>query len=151
MGALLGMIPFKDWIYGAIIVALIAFGLHYKHLETEVHQTAVVAKAAIVEVKKDTQVAQSTETTNALIYKQAVAIPAVADLGVVCKRTGGGTLPAPSAAAVPAAGNATPDSGVGPAYDPTGPALTRARSADAQIAYLQGRIAELEAEMKGAP
>jgi len=151
MPALLSLIPLKDWIYGAIIIVLIAFGLHYRHLENEVKQTAALGHAAVIEVKKDTQVAQSTETTNAIIYKQAVAIPAVADLGVVCRRAGGSQVPAASPVAAAPAGEATPDSGTGPTYDPTGPALTRARSADAQIVYLQGRIAELEAEMNHAP
>jgi hypothetical protein len=149
--ALLSLIPGRFWLYGAIVAGLLGFAYHYKHLETEVHQTKAVAVAAQADVKKVDAVAQTTETQSAIIYKQAVLIPAVGDIGLVCKHTGGSALPAPVAVAGTPAGNATPDSTVGPGFDPTGAALTRAKAADAQIAYLQRRVHELETQMNNSP
>ena len=152
MGALLSLIPGRVWLYGALAAVLLGLGIHYKHLENEVHNTAVVAKAAIATVKKDDATAQSTEIQSALIFKQAVSIPAVGDIGVECVRhAGGSALPAANAVTGTSTGKPASDRGAGPAYDPTGAALTRANAADAQIAYLQRRVKELETQMNNAP
>ena len=153
MGALLSLIPGRVWLYGLLAAVLIGFGIHYKHLESKVHDTAIVAQAAIAAVKIDNATAQSTETQSAIIYKQAILIPTVGDLGVSCVRqhAGGGALPPAGAGSGATAGGPATDGAVGPPYDPSGAALTRARAADAQIAYLQRRVKELETQMNNAP
>jgi len=152
MTALLSLISPRVVFYGILASLLLAFGIHYKHLENEVQRTAVVAKAAQDDVKKVDATAQSTETQSVLLYK-AVLIPAVGDIGISCVRhtTGGSPLPATNTIAGTPVGSTTPNSAVGPEYDPTGAALTRAKAADAQIAYLQRRVKELETQMNGAP
>ena len=153
MPALLSLIPGRVWLYGVIAAVLLGFIVHYKHLETEVHQTTAAGKAAIATVKKDDATAQATETQNAIIYKKAILIPAVGDIGVSCVRVNprGSQVPAAGAGATAAVGQPAANGPEGPPYDPSGSVLTRGRDADAQIAYLQARIKELEAQMNGAP
>jgi len=148
----------KLYEYGAIIlVCSLLFGGYTLH-ERHVQHAKDVAAAEVV-VKKDNAIvaaddahAQTTETQSALIFKQVVQVPAVADIGVVCQRTARSVpLPATGPVAAAPAGNDTAVSGVGPEFDPTGAALTRAREADAEIAYLQRRVAELEKQMNDAP
>ena len=152
MLALLKLIPFKDYLWGALVVVLLAVGIHYRNLEHEVHETKAIGKAAVAQVKKDDAQAQTTETQNAIIYEKAVAIPAIGDIGISCVRNAGSSaVPAPSTVEAPGAGVAAPDRTEGPPYDPSGAVLTRGADADAQIVYLQGRIKELEDQMNGAP
>jgi hypothetical protein len=151
MLALLKLIPFRDYIYGAIIATLLVLIGICKHDHTVVQEIKQVGAAAEKVVKADDAVAEKTETQSALIYKEIVRIPDVPDVGIVCRDTGSGALPAPSTVAGAVAGEQPPDRGVGPEYDPSGAALTRARAADAQIAYLQRRVHELEAQMNAAP
>jgi len=159
MTALLALIPSRAYEYGAIILVLsIAFGGYTLH-ERNVQRAKDVAAAAKVVAKDNALVAAddshalTTETQNALIYKQVVSIPAVADIGVVCQRTAprSVSLPEADAVATTAVGNDTAVSRVGPTFDPTGAALTRGHDADAEIVYLQGRVAELEKQMNDAP
>ena len=82
MLALLKLIPIKDYLWAALLIVVGCFALHYKHLEHEVQQVKVVGKAAEADVKKVDAVAQTTETQNAIIYERAVAIPAIADIGL---------------------------------------------------------------------
>lgn len=149
--ALLALIPIKDWTYGIIIAALLAFGMHYHSLEKQEHEAKAVAISAQNDVKRIDIAAQTTETQSALIYKEIVRIPDVPDVGIVCRNTSHSTLPAANAVAGTSTGNPAPDSAVGPGYDPSGAALTRAKAADAQIAYLQRRVHELETQMNNSP
>ena len=153
MTAILSLISPKAVFYGIIVSLLLAFGVHYKHLSEQVQAEKQAAAAAQVLVKKDDAAAQSTETENAIIYKQAVAIPPVGDLGIECVRhpASGGALPTPDTKPGAAAREQPANSGAGPGYDPSGAALARAAAADAQIKYLQGRVHELETQMKNAP
>jgi len=149
--ALLKLIPLKDYIYGAIISALLVLVGICKHDHAVVKEVKQVGEAAQVAVKADDAAAEKTETQSALIYKEIVRIPDVPDIGIVCRDTGSSSLPATVAGAGAAAGQPASDGGVGPEYDPSGAALTRARAADAQIAYLQRRVKELETQMNAAP
>jgi hypothetical protein len=153
MLALLKLIPIKDYIYGAIIAALLVFIGICKHDHTVVKEVKQIGTAAQAVVKTDDATAEKTETQSALIYKQAIVIPAVGDVGIECVREhpGSSALPAPIAGTGAATNQPAADSGSGPQYDPSGAALTRARAADAQIAYLQRRVKELEAQMNAAP
>jgi hypothetical protein len=147
-------IPAKDWLYIAAIAALLVFGLHERHVgAAKVIARATQAQAVAVKKVDTAQTgAASTEKQAGVVYvEKAVRIPAIGDIGVVCKRSGGGQVPA-TAGSQPAAAHQQPaDGGAGPAFDPSGALLRRAAAADAQIAYLQARVKLLEHEMESAP
>lgn len=157
--ALLSLIPFKDWVYGAIIASLlVAFGVytHHERVLGEQKIVAIDAKAAAAaeaKVKAATDAAQLTEIHNAVVYKQIISSPLVADTGLVCKRAAapGSTVPPAGSGSGAAAGSPVADSGSGSAFDPSGAILTRGRDADAQISYLQNRVKELEGQMEHGP
>jgi hypothetical protein len=151
----------KDYLYlGAILILVSAFGWYTVHERNIEHAKDVAAAAVAVRkdnalVATDESTAKTSEYQSAIIYKQAVSIPAVADLGVSCVRNrpaaGSVSLPTANAGTATPVGNATPNSAGGLTFDPTGGALTRGRDADAQIAYLQRRIVEIEKQMNDAP
>lgn len=164
MPLFLKLIPVRDWLYLAVIAGLLITGAMWLHK----HDNKVAAAAQAVVVQQDTKVAQAaekqvvagtataetTETQNAQTYDKTTAGPAVPGVGLVCKRAAPaarGPLPQAGSVTAPGAGDAGPDGGVGPAYDPSGPLLERAKRADAQIVYLQGRIHELEQQMRDSP
>jgi hypothetical protein len=151
--SMLSLIPFCDWCWAILAALLLAFGIHYRNLERDIHQVKQVAVAAQTQVKAVDKAAETTETQSAIIYKQAVIIPVVGDIGVECvrKQPRSSPLPAPDTKPGTSAGVPTPDSSVGPGYDPSGAALARAKAADAQIAYLQRRVKELETQMNNSP
>ena len=159
MTALLALIPSRAYEYAAVaFVCALLFGGYTLHERNIQHAKDIAAAAKVVAkenaiVAADDSHALTTENQNALIYKQVVRIPAVADIGVVCQRTAprSVSLPAADAVATTAVGNDTAVSRVGPTFDPTGAALTRGHDADAEIVYLQGRVAELEKQMNDAP
>jgi hypothetical protein len=151
MAALLSLISPRVVFYGILASLLLAFGIHYRNIEHEVKQAKVAAAAATADVKRVDAAAQTTETQSALIYKEIVRIPDVPDIGIVCRNTRSGALPAPDSKPGAAAGDKSADSAVGPGYDPSGAALARAKAADAQIAYLQRRVKELETQMNNSP
>lgn len=151
MTALLSLISPRVVFYGILASLLLAFGLHYRNLDHQAQQAKVVAIAAQNDVKRIDIAAQTTETQSALIYKEIVRIPDVPDIGVVCRNTSRSALPTPDAVPGTTIGKPAPDSTVGPEYDPSGAALTRAKAADAQIAYLQRRVHELETQMNNSP
>jgi hypothetical protein len=154
---MLSFLSIKDGVYAAIILALLAaFGaytLHERRLGEQKIETADAKVAAAAEKQTQTAqtAAQTTETQSAQVYKQAVAIPALGDIGVVCRKTGSGQVPPPDSVATTGSREQPAVGGDGPAFDPSGPLLTRAREADAQIDYLQRRVHELEAEMEASP
>jgi hypothetical protein len=158
MPALLALIPSKDWVYAGIIAAMLAlFGWYTVHERSVEHAKDIAAAVKIVAkdnaiVAADDSHAQTTETSSAIIYKQAVAVPAVADLGIVCERPARSvSLPAADAIAATSVGNDPAISPTGRSFDPSGDLLTRAAQADAEISYLQRRVAELEKQMNDAP
>ena len=153
MPELLKLIPLKGWLYAAIALALLAFGLHYRSLERQLEASKVVAQQATVVVKKDEAQAVTQEVQNANVYTQTVSVPAIPDIGIKCVRDTPSRSPLPPTHALTSTLPRVdaPVSGEGPHYDPSGAALTRARQADAQITYLQARIKELEDEMDNAP
>lgn len=147
------MIPAKDYVYGAVIVALLAaFGaytVHERH-EGAAHIAAADAKAATAEAAKNqaiTDAAQAASNQVIQTYEKAVAIPPVADLGLMCKSPGSRELPqAPGDSGRADAAAARTD---GPSYDPSGAALTIGRDADAKIVALQDEIHALVSAMNG--
>jgi hypothetical protein len=155
MLAFLKLLNPKDWLIAAALIALTIGGTWlYRHGEQRIE--AQDAKLEAIDAKKVITVeavAKTTEAQNANTFKDTVSAPPVANVGIRCVRESARavSLPAPLAGAGAAASEPNPDDRVGPPYDPSGAALTRAHQADAQIRYLQARIRELEAEMNGAP
>lgn len=159
MLALLKLIPFKDWIYGSIIVGLlIGFGWYTHHerqvgaakLQAAVTQVASRAEAAVVAANT---AAQTAETQSAKTYIKVVTAPAPRNIGLVCHRSGPGSGAVPEAHAVAGTGPGKPaaDGGSAATFDPSGAALEVGAKADAQIAYLQARVHQLEAQMDHSP
>lgn len=157
MLALFGLIPLKDWLYAGIIAALLGGFAYYTHHERsvgEAREVAAVAKVSAVAEAKVTAantVAQTMETQDAKTFDETVAAPAVRDLGIVCHRTGSDHVPQAAPLAAPGVGEQPTNGAVGSTFDPSGPLLERARVADAQIVYLQGRVHELESQMETSP
>ena len=153
MLAFLKLLNPKEWLVIAALLALLAGGgWLYRHGEQ--HIEAQDAKLAAMDQRKIATaegVAQSTESQNAIIWKQAVSIPPVDSIGIVCKSANSSVVSQAHKGTGTAAGDAANVSGEGPTFDPSGALLTRAAQADAQITYLQKRIVELETLMKAAP
>ena len=154
MIAFLKLIPTKDILYGALIVAILfGFGW-YTHKERLVGEQQVMArdaKLAAIQAEKDRiqeAAAQAASNNIGVTYEKAVAIPPVADLGIECVRhtPGSGQLPKTPEGGSGAAGTA-PVVGGGPAFDPSGPALTIGRNDDALILALQNQLRAVLAEM----
>ena len=158
------LIPIRDWLYIAVITGLLIAGgvWMHKHNVAEqakgaavvVQQDNVAAAKAVTQIAVGTKAAETTETTDAKTYDQTVAAPPVPDAGLVCRRAAppaGRALPQAGAVVAPGTRDAGSDGGVGPPYDPSGASLTRGKLADAQIKYLQGRIHELEQQMRDSP
>lgn len=157
MGALLAGIGVKDYVYGALIASLLAgFGLYTWH-ERDVGKdealapVEVLAHKAELKVAVATAVAQSTEKDNAQAFNAAVAAPPPAALGIVCRDASSSDVPEAVGVVATRIGIPAVDGGSGPAFDPSGAILERARQVDAEVTYLQGRIHELETQMESAP
>lgn len=162
MGALIAKllagIGIKDYLYGAAILAIIggfAYFIHHERVigaDEALAPVAVLANKAQVQVAVGGAVAQSTETANAKQFDEATAAPVPVDLGLVCHSDASGSaVPEAGTGTEAAAGEPAPVGGSSAAFDPSGAVLEVGRAADAQIAYLQGRVLELENQMKASP
>ena len=145
----------KEILLIIVLIALTCGGIYLyrhgeQHIETQDAKLAALAQAKVATVETT---AKDTESQSAIIYKQAVIIPAVGDIGDECVRKPSSSSVVPAASGGTGAATSQPSAvgGGGLTFDPSGAILTRAREADAQIVYLQARIRELEAEMNGAP
>ena len=156
MGALLAGIGIKDYVYAGLILALIAsFGLYTHHervvgANEALAPVAVLAHKAQVAVAVGTAVAVETEKDNAKDYDQRAAHIA-APIGIVCYNPGSGAVPEADTLVAPGVGDLTADAGAGQHFDPSGAVLDNDGKAEAQIIYLQGRVAELKAQMENSP
>jgi hypothetical protein len=156
--ALLKLIPGKVYLYAGIVVAVLTwYGVH-NHNERAAGAAAalepvkVLAQKAQVQVARADAAAQTTETDNAKTYTAAIAAPAPKSTGIVCHRdTGSSEVPEAVGVVATRIGNPATDGGEGPGFDPSPAALQRAAQADAEIAYLQGRVRELEQQMLNSP
>ena len=153
MLAFLKLLNPNEWLVIAALLALLAGGgWLYRHGEQHIEaQDAKLAALDQHKIATAEAAANTTESQNALIWKQAVSVPAVSDLGIVCKSASSSVVPQANKGTGATAGVTDPDYGSGYWTDPSGDILTRAREADAQITYLQKRIVELETLMKAAP
>lgn len=147
--------PYKGYLYGALAVlvvgCVVAFAVHERGIQHTKDTHAVTVQIAKVE-KKD-QVISATATQEIqhenLIYKQVVSLPAVGDIGVVCRNNA--VRPAvPSATSADGTGYPASDSGAGDLYDPSGDLLTIGRSKDALVRDLQAEVASLRKAMTAA-
>lgn len=137
MGALLALIPAKDWVYGGIIAALLAgFGWYTVHERAEGAAKIIAAdkKLSDTVAAKDKVIADNAQLDLIQVgehEKLALAAPAIPNAGLVCKSPG-----SPAVAANP--GDPGKSSGTGdtlPAgsFDPSGSILTLLRDSDAQV------------------
>jgi hypothetical protein len=144
------MLAIKDYFYGALLVAAGLFCLHIYH-DGEAKVEAADKRTAMVAQAKDKAIeatAQAASNQIGVVYEKAVAIPAVADLGVVCHAPRSSPVPQVAGGAVGPV-SAAPVVGVGPSYDPTGPALTIGRDDDALIDALQQEVIALMDALNG--
>ena len=151
ISAILALLPSKDWFYGAIIATAIGGFTWYTIHERDAGEAAVRAadqRTAMVAQAKDLAIeaaANTQSSSTSLIYEKAVAIPAVADLGIVCNSPGGSAMPK-------AAGDQPKDPdpavvGSVRSFDPSGDILTLLRNDDAQINALIDTVNTLVFEM----
>lgn len=149
----------KGYLYAALAAALLVGFLWYRSheqnigVQKEATKVTAVATKAQAKVTAGAVIAQTTETENGQKFTAAIAAPAPKPLGIVCHNDSRDDDQVPEAVGVVATRIGVPasDSGSGPGYDPSGAALERAREADAEIAYLQGRVHELEQQMVNSP
>lgn len=158
MGALLALVPLKDWIYCGIIVALLAgFGVYTHHervvgADEALAPVAVLAQKAQLQIAVGTVKAADTEKENGDQFNAASSAP-VADVPhIVCRQAAGSSDVSKASTGIAAAAyKPAVDSGSGPAFDPSGAILKRAAEADAQVTYLQQRVIELQTQMGSSP
>jgi hypothetical protein len=155
MLALLKLIPGSDIFYATIIGLVLIVGggawVHHDHVEQ--------AKGAAIVTAQDTKLATVTKQRDdalalaashdldeiGVTYHEKLAVPAVANTGIVCRNAAVPTLR--SAATAPAQSEPVVDAGaVLPStggFDPSGPTLTALRDADDQVIGLQATVARL--------
>ena len=116
MLALLKLVPLKDWIYGAIIVALLAaFGVytvHERHIGEQKIEAADAraAKAQAVKVQTTEHTAQESVNASVKTYQAAVAAPSLPAPRILCHgvQAGHSAVPGHAASAGSCSGWATP-------------------------------------------
>lgn len=146
--------PFKTYLIAALAVLLVSgFGwytVHERHVQRDKDQAALAALVAKVQAQDVIITAQAQKNVDkeTLILKQVVALPAVADLGVVCHSARLNPVPVTPVAN----GGGDHAAVVVPAdvFDPSGDLLTLARSDAALVRDLQHKIGVLRAEMLAA-
>jgi hypothetical protein len=144
----------RAYLYAGIVVILLAFltwgALHERSVEHA--KDVAVATKAVAKVEKKDAVIEATATTEIkheiLVYKQAVSLPPVGDIGVVCHAAGGDAVPA--SASSDGSGHDQGGPRAGDVFDPSGDLLTKSRSYGAIIRALQAENAALRAEMDAA-
>jgi hypothetical protein len=146
--------PIRAYLVGAAAVALAGgflwYTIHERNIE-HAKDVAVAAKVVAKVTKKDkaTEDAANTEIQHdVVIFKQAISVPAVGDIGVVCEPARNN--PVPGAAAGNGAGQPAANGGAGNLYDPSGGLLTIGRRYDAWIRELQAENAALRKELVDA-
>lgn len=156
MLALLKLIPGSDIFYATVIGLLLIAGggawVHHDHVEQAKGAAVVVAQdAKLADVTKQRDDALAATASHDLdeigvTYHAKLALPAVADTGIVCRSA---AVPPVRSAATAAAGS-QPGTNAGPVlpsaggFDPSGPTLTALRNADDQVIGLQATVARLE-------
>jgi hypothetical protein len=145
--------PYKVYAYGALAAAVIGAGLYYTYHERHIgakEEVAVVDKASakqeVIE-RKASNTAAASEAQASTLYDETNRAPPPAQLPIECVRHDQGGVPVQNIGTTSGAASASKpaaDGAVGSEYNPSGPALERGKEADAQIIYLQARVALLE-------
>lgn len=137
--------PIERYVWGAALAIVIGFGIYeHHHLIVEGEQKIEQAEAAHAKIvaAKDQQI-QAAEQLAASkvgeVYEKAVSIPAVGDIGLVCKSPAAASNHSTSADVGPK-DVATVASRTDDVFDPSGALLTDSRDADAQIAALIANV-----------
>jgi hypothetical protein len=144
----------KLYLMGAAAVAILSFltwgALHERAVEHT--KDVAVATKAVAKVEKQDGGIVATATSEIqheqVIYKQAVSVPPVGDIGVVCESSGGNAVPGPASGNT--SGHPGADGGAGNLYDPSGGLLTVGHKYDAWIRELQAENATLRQELASA-
>lgn len=153
MLALLKLIPLKDWLYGALIVALLAgFGaytIHERHIgEQKVEKKDAALRAAATALNTASEhLADIKEIAIGQVYEKVIALPAIPDApGLVCHNAAPVKSGAPDyRPEAPGSAAQLPDGG----FNPSGGLLTLLRNDDAQINGLIDTVLNLQAELEG--
>ena len=149
MLALLKLIPFKDWCYGALIVALIAaFGaytIHERHVQAakDAAKDAALAQKQIAHNEKVETHADQQLTVATAAFHVAVStpVPAAAVPHIVCSTTApAATVPSHGSAASGGNDAAHVPSESDVPFDPAPQVVQDGRDADAQVALLQAYV-----------
>jgi hypothetical protein len=137
MGALLALIPVKDWVYGGIIAALlVGFGWYTVHERHEGAEKILAAdkKLADTVAAKDKIIADNAQLELVDVgnhEKLALAAPPIPDAGLVCQSSSSPTVAANSGDSnKPANQSGTVSAG---SFDPSGAILTLLRDSDVQV------------------
>lgn len=135
-----------------MILGLLTWGAIHERAVEHAKDTHT-ATVEVAKVKKEDAVIVATSTGeiqhDIVIFKQAVSIPAVPDIGVVCHVAGSVPVPAPASgnSISPAApGQPIP----GDVFDPSGDLLTISRSSQARIRELLAENQALRTQMLAA-
>lgn len=139
--------PFTHYIYAGIIALILAgfigYTYHERHVQHEKDVAAALTEIKVV-AKKDILIEHTADATVAkaeIKYVQVTSAPPVADLGLVCRDAGGGSIP--DSAADHKSGAVQGQPVPADVYDPSGQLLTDARSYEATIGELQETTAAL--------
>lgn len=156
MLALLKLIPGSDIFYGTLIGLVLLVGggawIHHDHTEQAKGAAVVAAQdtklATVTKQRDDALAAAASHDLDEIgvTYHAKLAVPAVADTGIVCHNA---ALP-PVRGATPTPASGGPVSDASPvlpsagSFDPSGPTLTVLRDADDQVIALQATVTRLE-------
>jgi len=153
MPALLALVPLKDWIYGGIIVALLAgFGwytVHERHIgEAKIEASdKKVADAQIVHNKEVEDVVATKLSAAIKDYDALSPIPVPRSVPVlVCSTSGGSDVPSGESAVAGSNGAGVPIGAGQPdaGFDPAPAVSVTGTDADKEIVHLQKKIKLLQ-------
>lgn len=148
LAVLLKLIPGKDWIYGTIIVAILAiFGWYTYHERTIGEQTIeaknkAISDATVVHNKEVTDLA-TTQISKALEdYKASKSAPTLPAPSLVCHTISSSTAVSKSSSTPKGSNGSTnlPEESEGPPFNPSPGILANDRDADAQVKLLQDYV-----------
>lgn len=132
------------------MLSLLLWGALHERAVEHAKDTAA-AKQEVVKITKD-NVAITADSTvevhnDVLIFKQAVSLPPVGDIGVVCHAASRNPMPSATGnhgiSTRPGDGQSVPDD----VFDPSGDLLTKSRSGEARIRELRAEILSLRSAM----
>lgn len=149
---MLALLTIKDYVYGAIIAAILAFLGWFAMHERAVVAAAdkAVAQHQLIREEKQSGAAAVQVVKDEATYTAAVAAPTLPAPRVVCVTAAPGPRAVPAHAGPASGGDgavAVPTEATGPvhSFDPAPGALQVGRDADAQVALLQAYVKDCQA------